>query len=173
MHNGASTWLVDIGNGSPFTTALYVRDVSGLTVAPEIPPLEPRLDRVPGADIDPADWTGWWAAIVATGPVPGRPRVAPTAGAALLNRYGRVADWVGDWEDRETRAVTVTGVSEVVSALEAAAGRPATFAYAVDVVPVAGPFHLDLTPTWLLIGTETAQRGGLGDLLAARLAPLV
>ena len=61
-----------------------------------------------------------------------------------------------------------------MAALEKSLGRQASFSYFVDVLPVTGDWHLDLSPVWLLVGMDVyLDDDRLTPLLEERLTPLV
>jgi hypothetical protein len=161
----------------PFLNALYVREAFGLAVARDIPVMVRPVPFQGHIDTDPGDWDRWWQAMVDAGPeiwfVP------PSTGPSLLIAYEQVLRDVGRWSNHQRQPPGTTGsdpllITRLVAALEQALGRQASFSYFIDVLPIIGDWHLDLSPVWLLVSMDVyfdADR--LTPLLEERLTPLV
>ncbi|WP_028050438.1 hypothetical protein [Cellulomonas sp. URHD0024] len=174
---GPSSWTISARDGSPFTTALYVREAFGLGVAPDIPRLTPPVPFLEELAADPVDWDAWWDAICAAGPEIAF--VAPPTGPDLFLAYEQVLRNVSVWANRERRhpdprSPDALDPTRMVRALEQSLGRRASFSFFVDALPVTGDWHRDVSPTWVLVSTDVwldARR--LIPLLEERVRPLI
>jgi hypothetical protein len=168
-------WKISVRDNGSFTTALFVRDAFGLSVGHDIPRLTPDVGLAETVDIDPADWDAWWRAIVDAGPEIGG--VAPPTGPDLFLLQEQVARGIARWtrrgRDPQSHEAALAP-ARLVAELEKSLGRRASFAFFVDVLPVLGPWHLDLSPTWTLISTDVwLDTDLLVPLLEERFAPLI
>ena len=151
MHDRArkQELTVELTDGVGVAAALYVRDRFGLEVGREIPPLTPTVPaRKAATAVTLGDWDGWWTAIVDS---PVSQYVPPPGGSSLAALYDEVMDdehheldrWVQDqhWESsRVMRAYRPEWLPPWIGA------SPARGRHVTEVVPVAGPWNLALTP---------------------------
>ena len=159
---------VELTDGAGFAAALYVRDRFDLDVVSTIPPLTPAVPvRRSTVPVEQTAWDDWWDAIVET---PESRYVRPRRATALAGLYDEVMDdahdeldrWVQaqHWESsRVMRAYRPRWLSPWIGT------SPARGRHLTEVVPVAGPWSLAVTPRRLLVSVDLMRDHDAMDAL--------
>lgn len=158
---------INVGRGTGFTVALYVRDRLALPVADDVPTLAPRIavEALPGDEAAAlaAEWQEWWKWLteVPTG------RVVRPAPERLATVFDTVVDEARAWEEETVRPNFFFSEADLPAGyvLEPVGDPDIPVVYDVELVPVDGAWHRDLGPHRLLVSVRTWEDPAAMDAL--------
>lgn len=158
---------INVGRGTGFTVALFVRDRLALPVADDVPALVPRLavEALPGDEAAAlADgWRAWWDRLTE---VPTGRDVRP-ASERLATVVDALVDEARSWAEQMVRPnYFFSEVDLPPGYVPEPIGDPdVPVVYDVELVPVGGAWHRDLGPHRMLVSVETWEDPAAMDAL--------
>lgn len=166
-HESQDLRNINVGRGTGFTLALFVRDRLALPVADDVPALVPRIEveALPGDETAAlaAEWREWWDRLteVPTG------RVVRPAAETLATVFDAVVDEARTWEEETVRPNFFFSEADLPDGYvpEPIGDPDVPVVYDVELVPVGGAWHRDLGPHRLLVSVETWEDPAATDAL--------
>ncbi|MDF2848083.1 MAG: Fe(2+)-trafficking protein [Oerskovia sp.] len=158
---------INVGRGTGFTVALYVRDRLALPVADDVPALVPRItvEALPGDEAAAlADgWREWWDRLTE---VPTGRDVRP-ASERLATVFDALADEARAWSEQTVRPNFFFSEADLPDGYvpEPIGDPDVPVVYDIELVPVGGAWHRDLGPHRLLVSVQTWEDPAVMDAL--------
>ena len=143
-------------SGTGWTVALYVRDALDLPFSADIPRLEPpvarRPDRPTARAITAEAWDGWLRALsdAPAGSIP-----PPAHDPVLHDWYDLLQREARDWEGTTVRTDPYMPSWGPVLLAQGGDRGVRGLVHQIEIVPVAGRWHMSLRPDRLLVSVAT------------------
>ncbi|WP_336706665.1 hypothetical protein [Oerskovia sp. USHLN155] len=158
---------INVGRGTGFTVALFLRDRLALPVAYDVPALVPRI-TVEALSGDEAaaladGWREWWDRLIE---VPTGRDVRP-ASERLATVFDTVVDEARAWAEQMVRPNFFFSEADLPDGYvpEPIGDPDVPVVYDIELVPVGGAWHRDLGPHRLLVSVQTWEDPAVMDAL--------